>query len=181
MDEDYSNTKAPNQVAFTTFWTSVEPYLREIREDDLAMLGFKADAPESYEIPAKGRHYTEVWDEEDGMPLGTTSRISVPNMRPTPGLSHFNPTEMNDEVVLDEGKGLGHLTERVVAAVVDDREVARARQAELTGRPPEETPRDPIKLDIMDLEERMKRELRSVMLLGEHEEVSLLRSMAITI
>ena len=41
MDEDFSNTKAPNQVAFTTFWSSVEPYLREVREDDLAMLGFK--------------------------------------------------------------------------------------------------------------------------------------------
>lgn len=41
VDEDFSNTKAPNQVAFTTFWSSVEPYLREVREDDLAMLGFK--------------------------------------------------------------------------------------------------------------------------------------------
>lgn len=41
VDEDFSNTKAPNQVAFTTFWGGIEPYLREVREDDLAMLGFK--------------------------------------------------------------------------------------------------------------------------------------------
>ena len=41
MAEDYSNVKAPNQVGLPTFWNSVEPYLREIREDDLAMLGFK--------------------------------------------------------------------------------------------------------------------------------------------
>lgn len=41
VHEDFSNTKAPSQVAFTTFWSSVEPYLREVREDDLAMLGFK--------------------------------------------------------------------------------------------------------------------------------------------
>lgn len=41
VDGNFSNTKAPNQVAFTTFWSSVEPYLREVREDDLTMLGFK--------------------------------------------------------------------------------------------------------------------------------------------
>ena len=41
VDEDYSNVKAPNQIGLPTFWNSVEPYLREIREDDLAMLGFK--------------------------------------------------------------------------------------------------------------------------------------------
>ena len=41
VNEDFSNVKAPNQVAFTTYWSGVEPYLREIREDDLAMLGFK--------------------------------------------------------------------------------------------------------------------------------------------
>lgn len=46
VDEDFSNTKAPNQVAFTTFWSSVEPYLRDIREDDLAMLEFKVRSDE---------------------------------------------------------------------------------------------------------------------------------------
>ena len=44
MEEDYSNVKAPSQIGLPTFWNSVEPYLREIREDDLAMLGFKVCA-----------------------------------------------------------------------------------------------------------------------------------------
>lgn len=41
VNEDFSNVKAPTQVNFPTFWAGVEPYVREIREDDLAMLGFK--------------------------------------------------------------------------------------------------------------------------------------------
>lgn len=40
VDEDYSNVKVSGQVNFQTFWQGVEPYLREVREDDLAMLGF---------------------------------------------------------------------------------------------------------------------------------------------
>jgi len=41
VEEDFSSVKVPSQIAFTTFWSSVEPYLREIREDDLALLNFK--------------------------------------------------------------------------------------------------------------------------------------------
>lgn len=41
VDEDYSNVKVSGQVNFQTFWQGVEPYVREVREDDLAMLGFK--------------------------------------------------------------------------------------------------------------------------------------------
>ena len=180
VDEDYSNAKAPNQVLFTTFWTSVEPYLRELREDDLAMLGFKADAPESYDIPPRGRHYTEVWDEEDGMPLGSTPRVSVPNMRPIPGNiaasgSHFVPvTELKDENLVEEFKGLGTITERVVAAFVADKEVSKAKSQAVAGKAAEDggVGKEPLRVDVAELEDRMKRELRSVMLLGEHEEVS---------
>ena len=172
VDEDLSNTKAPNQVLFTTFWSSIEPYLRDIREDDLAMLGFKADAPESYEIPARGRHYTEVWDEEDGLPPGTTPRVSVPNMRQGVA-SHFVPaTEMREETLVNEHAGLGRLTERVVAAVIADKELASEKRAESAGRTAEDGSRDATRVDVVEEEERMKRELRSVMLIGEHEEVS---------
>ncbi|WVO16578.1 hypothetical protein L204_104257 [Cryptococcus depauperatus] len=180
VDEDYSNKKAPNQVAFPTFWSAIEPYLRDIREDDLAMLNFKTDPSEAYEIPSKGRHYTEVWDEEDGNPPGTRTRVSVPNLRqqqlrkhvPSAGLTlpHFIPAqEMRDENLFDEQRGLGCLTERVVAAVVglgrpkDDKE-------QRLGQTGEEIRLEPVKIDLVNMEERMKSELKAVMLLGEHEE-----------
>jgi len=41
VDIDFSNVKAPQQVPSSQFMSSVEPYLRDLREDDLAMLGFK--------------------------------------------------------------------------------------------------------------------------------------------
>ncbi|CAD6571758.1 MAG: Transcriptional regulator [Tremellales sp. Tagirdzhanova-0007] len=181
VDEDFSNTKAPNQVAFTTFWSSVEPYLRDVREDDLAMLGFKADAPESYDIPSRGRHYSEVWDEEDEQPLGTTARFPVPNWRQNTSshshgglaLPHFVPVvEMRDENLLDEHRGLGNLTERIVAAVVGrsdsmathDGLVYKEDVSEFDGN------REASRVDVVELEDRMKKELRALMLLGEHEE-----------
>ncbi|WVW78405.1 hypothetical protein I302_100359 [Kwoniella bestiolae CBS 10118] len=185
VDEDFSNAKAPSQVAFPTFWSGVEPYLRDVREDDLAMLGFKADAPEAFEIPARGRHYTEIWDEEDGNPPGTTSRMPVPNLRQQqilqqsngpPTLPRFVPTtELRDDTLVDEQRGLGSLTERVVAAVVgrlgfgdkkdknEDKQDTSALEAEMANR-------EPAKVDVVDLEERMKKELKAVMLLGEHDE-----------
>lgn len=54
VNEDFSNTKAPSQVAFPTFWSGVEPYLREIREDDLALLNFK--------VSQMRGHLTELTD-----------------------------------------------------------------------------------------------------------------------
>ena len=176
VDEDFSNTKAPSQTAFTTFWSSIEPYLREIREDDLAMLAFKADAPETYEIPPRGRHYTEIWDEEDGQLLGNTPRVSVPNMRPPPANQaqvHWAPSvDLREEILGEEWRGLGNVTERVVAAVVGDAEGMKKRQEEAKGRMAEDGSREGARVDVVEFEERMKRELRSVMLLGEHEEVS---------
>lgn len=178
VDEDYSDKKAPSQIAMATFWQNIEPYIRDLREDDLAMLNFKADTPESYVIPPRGKHYTEVWDEEDGNPIGTTSRFSVPSMRqgngPAPPLQPFVACEVKDANLIEENRGVGPMTERIVAAVIggyDMGEIAK-EAAEKRPEPYEEQRAEAAKVDVVDLEDRVKKELRSVMLLGEHEEVS---------
>ncbi|OCF45848.1 hypothetical protein I317_00336 [Kwoniella heveanensis CBS 569] len=201
VDEDYSNAKAPSQIAFPTFWSGVEPYLKDVKEDDLAMLGFKADAPESYEVPARGRHYTEVWDEEDGNPPGTTPRFPIPALRQEqlleqqpngapPPVPHFVPVnELQETTLIEEQRGLGSLTERVVAAFVgrfgfghnhggDKKDSSdqdkESKDASASASAPnlesEMEDREPAKVDVAELEERMKKELKGVMLLGEHEE-----------
>jgi transcriptional adapter 3 len=82
-------------------------------------------------------------------------------------------TEFKDEFLFDEQKGLGSLTERIVAAMVADVDGASVKREETAGRPiPEhEVTKEPSRVDVFDLEDRMKKELRALMLLGEHEEV----------
>src|ERR1700685_3926211 len=42
VNEDFSHSKQHNNpVQLGTFWTTVEHYLRDVSEDDLAMLGFR--------------------------------------------------------------------------------------------------------------------------------------------
>lgn len=178
VDADYSDKKAPSQIACQTFWQNIEPYIRDLREDDLAMLNFKADTPDSYTIPPRGRHYTEIWDEEDGNPLGTTPRFPIPAMRHpngAPAIAHFVPSETRDQNLVEETRGLGPMTERIVAAVIGGTDIAAAAKEEALKipEPDSEGSREASRVDVVDLEDRVKKELRSVMLLGDHEEVSL--------
>jgi transcriptional adapter 3 len=132
------------------------------------MLNFKADAPESYDIPARGRHYTEIWDEEDGLPLGTTPRYPVPSMRQIHGhVGHFVPaTEMREEHLVDEHRGLGNLTERIVAGIVANPDNVQV----IDGGETYEGNRELARVDVVELEEKIKRELRGAMLMGDQEE-----------
>lgn len=147
-------------------------------------MGLQADAPESYDIPSRGRHYTDIWDEEDGLPFGTTPRLSVPSHRqlvsgPMQGglaLPHFVPSiEMRDENLIDEHRGLGSLTERIVAALLGRSDKAiHEKQEHMPMQKFDgsafEGDRDAVRVDVVELEDRMKKELKGVMLLGEHEE-----------
>ena len=85
---------------------------------------------------------------------------------------------MGDDAVTDERRGLGNIAERLIAAVIPDSasDVA-ARKKEVEGtygwdwvpRPEEGLA---AKINARELEERVKKELRGVMLLGERDEVS---------
>lgn len=187
VNEDFSDKKAPSQISVQTFWQNIEPYIRDVREDDLAMLNFKADTPDSYIIPPRGRHYTEIWDEEDGNPPGTTPRYPIPSARLPPNgalppIPHTIATEIRDVNLVQENRGLGPLTERVVAAVIGGPDIAVANKEAAEKKPePEESSREGARVDVVDLEEKVKKELRSVMLLGEHEEVSTTHEQSLTI
>ncbi|KAJ1981628.1 Transcriptional regulator [Dimargaris cristalligena] len=92
VDEDFSRVKVTSEVPITTFWTSVEPYFRPLTDNDLLFLQEEADNVTPYLTPHLGRHYTQVWAEEDqklfpnGPPYSTASGTD-----PTTSLNNPHP------------------------------------------------------------------------------------------
>ncbi|CAK9782763.1 hypothetical protein CC85DRAFT_285628 [Cutaneotrichosporon oleaginosum] len=169
VDEDFSDRKAPpGQIACQTFWQSVEPYTRDLRHDDLAVLAFKADQPDLFQIPPRGRHFTEIWDEEDGNPPNTTQRPAVPPiLRP-------RTTRKSAQGGSGDVEEMGAFSERLVSGVVSGYDLGEKFQRDVAGIP---EPEGDLPSDIAmpntesaDMEERVKKEMRHMMLLGEHEE-----------
>ncbi|CDZ96272.1 Histone acetyltransferases PCAF/SAGA/ADA, subunit TADA3L/NGG1 [Phaffia rhodozyma] len=75
VNEDFTQAKPGTQLLFATFWQTAEGYVRPIGEEDLAFLKtYKEEDKTPFDVPALGRHYSEIWEEEDrlielGLPL----------------------------------------------------------------------------------------------------------------
>ncbi|KAF2401785.1 hypothetical protein EJ06DRAFT_474922 [Trichodelitschia bisporula] len=65
-NRDFSNAKPMNQVNAQTFHNYVEPFIRPLTEEDRAFLLERGDRTKAFVMPKRGRHYKEVWAEEDG-------------------------------------------------------------------------------------------------------------------
>lgn len=120
MTEDFSNTKAPSQVLVTTFYSSIEPYIRPIKEEDVGLLEHTGDEVEPYVMPKLGRHYLEVWEDQDLgiMPPVLLEHPTAPSSlfsAPTP---KWDPSTLADRDLDVEEKGHGALTERVISALL---------------------------------------------------------------
>lgn len=137
VNQDFTQVKSvPQQTSWNTFWAGIEPYLREIGPEDLAMLRLEQDNVTPFVAPPLGRHYQDVWDEEDlNLPFGGSSANSVLG-----GLSasaaaaqaaresrmasrrgkFIAPRDMADDDLADDLRGLGGLTERVASALLPD-------------------------------------------------------------
>ncbi|KAJ9122412.1 hypothetical protein QFC22_001837 [Naganishia vaughanmartiniae] len=139
VNQDFSTVKHVTQnVQWSTFWNGIEPYLKDFGEEELAMLGFRPEDVEPFVIPPLGQHYQDIWDEEDSaLPFTSASSAGPPAVnawdilngetRDTkPVISealladqtYVPVTEMVDEDLWDEAKGLGGLNERAVAALL---------------------------------------------------------------
>ncbi|PWN87595.1 hypothetical protein FA10DRAFT_304354 [Acaromyces ingoldii] len=74
------------QVPHHTFQSWVDAYFRTMTEEDLAWLSSKSEDMEPFQIPPLGRHYSEVWEEEDTS-SASAAALGYP---PTPGSSTFS-------------------------------------------------------------------------------------------
>lgn len=168
--DDFSRSKQPSQVLVTTFYTSIEPWLRPIKEEDIGFLEFNGDEVEPFVVPKLGRHYAETWEEEDiafyGAPLQSTSAARVASTSTTPPRGKWDPSTLTEQDLLSEERGHGPLTERLVSALLpipnaEWRGVKAAEDA-MEGRPANgaTAAAGKEKLSAMELEQRLRNTMR---------------------
>lgn len=180
VSEDFSKAKQPSQVLVTTFYTSIEPYLRPVKEEDIGFLEYTYDEVEPFIMPKLGRHYTEVWEEDDiaqyGVPLPGTAAVrtgvTLPGSAPLP---KWEPSQLQESDLIAEERGHGPLTERLVSAMIPMQNATewkgvKAAEEAMEGRPgtngaAAQAARD--KMNVHDLEERVKNVMRFHRLLDE--------------
>ncbi|BGP13999.1 hypothetical protein JCM10213_005585 [Rhodosporidiobolus nylandii] len=176
---DFSIAKPGQQIAHSTFQNWVDAYLRPFGEDDLAFLAAKPEDVTPYLIPPLGKNYLDQWEEEDADP-STTIRPSHahpanyhnPSLEPPP-LPRLRPDMLSEDALAMESVFLGPLSERLMAALAIEQDSAATIEGEddelRVGRAQEGPVPPKLQLDAVDLEERIKRELRFIGILPEEE------------
>lgn len=174
--DDFSKAKQSSQVLITTFYTSIEPWLRPIKEEDVGFLEHIDDEVEPFIMPKLGRHYSEVWEEEDialyGKALPGTaavrSGVTLPGSSSMAPLPRWEPSQLQEKDLLTEERGHGPLTERLVSAMIPMQNATewkgvKAAEEAMEGRPgtngaAAQAARD--KMNVADLEERVRNVMR---------------------
>jgi transcriptional adapter 3 len=170
----------------TTFYASIEPWIRGIREEDVGFLEYTGDEIEPYVMPKLGRHYLEVWEEEDvalyGAPLPGFSTGRNLQALSAPSNTHvsasapqpkWDPSTLTEPDLITEDRGHGPLTERLISALLPmpDQTVwkgVKAAEDAMEGRPgggPGAAARKE-RVNVGDLEERIRDTMRFHELLG---------------
>ncbi|KAI8602357.1 histone acetyltransferases subunit 3-domain-containing protein [Dissophora ornata] len=181
VQEDFSKVKVANQVPIQAFWASMEPYFRPFTESDRVVLEEEGDQVTPLLIPPLGKHYLDAWAEEDRalMPYdGYESRRSSVDLVKDPTLSrntvYNQPFELTDENIEQDEVSCGPLTERIICSliaedVVEPKELTQDDDQSALPPSPAPTVAQSNAKNYAELEERLKRELRFVGLLGSDE------------
>jgi len=141
--EVYVSKPKPSTDLPNKFWASVEPYCADIATDDLKVLediiGTITEDSEYFKVPSLGRHYTQVWAEED---LNEEQREGGKTEKRRGALSSnyenidfekkartINSASMvNTE---EEACPFGALTQRLISALVDENILAPMDESEI--------------------------------------------------
>lgn len=176
VTEDFSKLKQPSQVPVNTFYTSIEPWIRGIKEEDVGFLEFTGDDVEPYIMPKLGRHYLDVWEEMDtelyGAPLPGLAPHRTGDGLPLP---KWDPSTLSEVDLSAEERSHGPLTERLISALLPIQDAAsswkgvKAAEDAMEGRPggtgAAAARRE--KVNVADLEERIQDTMRFHGLLGD--------------
>ncbi|GAA5866013.1 hypothetical protein JCM8547_002914 [Rhodosporidiobolus lusitaniae] len=172
---DFSVAKPGQQIAHSTFQNWVDAYLRPFGEDDLAFLAAKPEDVSPYIIPPLGKHYLDKWEEEDaetpgGAPYHPHPSSHISPLVP-PVLPRLRPDALTEDALATENVFLGPLSERLIAAMAfEEGGSGLYGEEDEGGQEGEDGPVPPrLPLDAVDLEERIKKELRFIGLLPEED------------
>ncbi|KIJ92068.1 hypothetical protein K443DRAFT_685481 [Laccaria amethystina LaAM-08-1] len=171
--EDFTKIKAPSQTLVTTFYSSIEPWIRNIREEDVGFLEYTGDEVEPFVMPKLGVHYSEVWEEHDA----NVPHTALPKLKDAPSSSFlapkatWDPSTLQDTDLLSEERGHGPLTDRVISSLFPIPDVwkgVKAAEDAMEGRPggsgAAAARRE--RLNVTDLEARVRDTMRFHGLLG---------------
>lgn len=142
--EVYVSKPRPANDLPNKFWASVEPYCADITNDDLHVLediiSTVTEDSEYFKVPPLGRHYTQVWAQED---LNEEQRDGSKTEKRRGGLSnnfenvdfekkaksidHANAFNFDDETC-----PFGALTQRLISALVDENILAPMDESEIS-------------------------------------------------
>ncbi|KDR81996.1 hypothetical protein GALMADRAFT_135378 [Galerina marginata CBS 339.88] len=145
VTEDFSKAKQPAQILISTFYTSIEPYIRNIKEEDVGFLEYTGDEVEPYVMPKLGRHYLEVWEDQDQGILPASAILVDPQIAPPSNFAaptpKWDPSTLSEVDLVGEEKGHGPLTDRVISALLPIPDVStqwkgvKAAEDAMEGRP----------------------------------------------
>ncbi|KAG5438914.1 hypothetical protein PCANB_002244 [Pneumocystis canis] len=169
VNDDFSKVKAPIQVSISTYYASLDPFYRPFSEEDLVFLKEKDDEFTTYMIPPLGIFSENVWASDDLS--GTISS----NLHSPSSLPYGSPSQLTDEHLFTEDISCGPLLERLLSAILkeennsDDEEKKNdndnEKDADLNNcgwKIPS------TKIDYPTFEERLKKELRHIGILGDN-------------
>ncbi|KAG4305957.1 hypothetical protein PORY_000867 [Pneumocystis oryctolagi] len=168
VDEDFSKVKAPVQVSISTYYAYLDPFYRPFSEEDLAFLNEKEEELTTYMIPPLGIFSENGWASED-----ISSTVSS-GFNPLSSLPYGSPSQLTDEHLFTEEISCGPLLERLLSAILKEENVSDDEQkADDNEKNPElyspgwKIPM--IKADYHTFEERLKKELRYIGILGNDD------------
>lgn len=177
---DFVRVKPKDQVPITTFWTTLEPYFRNLTEEDREYLMQKSDQGKPYLIPPLGQHYVEKWTEEDqsiGLHTSENKLKHLQHTMPTDSQQDIDSSSLTDRLISSLVKE-NLLPEEITSDDDDDNEedeaerdsdiMTDALEKKYNARTVTQLNADPTE-DIVGFEERLKRELRYAGLFGDED------------
>jgi hypothetical protein len=183
-EEEEDTTVAQAALGPNAFWTAMEPYLRPITEHDLAYITPKPPRPDDpiYTIPPLGSHYSQVWATDEGLGSPPPGRQSLRSIKGEGGAEFDYPEDEDADPIM------GDMTQRILQSLIDENIIMNRPPSPFSDEtvinpnidennkemlPHHGIPAIPVasysRQNMINLEERIRMELRAIGLLDDDE------------